>query len=149
MRIPSSRQRRRRDSGSLPVTLAIALVLLTSRPGHAEEPCRPRPDNTPPAHDNEASDWVEYDSQECLVGELIQLRDERFSFDSDQLGDVNEDFEDLVRFASPHMYSYVDRRFNVYNGPAYVDENTLGHPKASCDFRAVTSSAFCRITSVS
>ena len=63
-------------------------------------------------------DWVQLDTGEWLKGNLESLRDRKVTFDSDELGSVELDFSDIVRFQLPRGHSYRLKSRVVHRGAA-------------------------------
>ncbi len=78
----------------LPVLAACIATLLASTVTLAETPSEPwhpvAPDGLPTDFD-----WIRLPSDEWLKGEIISMYDRELEFDSDELGDLTFDFDDL------------------------------------------------------
>ena len=57
----------------------------------------------PPEPSPAAKDWVRLKSGEWLRGHIQLLRDDKLSFDSDELDDLEIDWEDVAEFRSPRI----------------------------------------------
>lgn len=63
----------------------------------------------PPVHDPTAKrerDWLLLSSGELLEGEIEYIRDEKVHFDSDELEDLDIDWDDVAGFGSPRLNTY-------------------------------------------
>jgi hypothetical protein len=79
----------------------------------------------PPEPDEEAFDWVRFDSGEWLGGDLKEMRDRRVSFDSDKFDGIAEDWDDVVEFRSSRTYTYVNADLDYFEGPGLVTKDTV------------------------
>ena len=99
------------------VLLVLMLAVLTvSASGEQEEGLAWQP--TPPTP--ETSDWIQLVSGEWLKGDLKFMREEVLEFDSDELDTLEFDWEDIVEFRSPRIYSYVFENRIVVLGTAVI-----------------------------
>ena len=60
----------------------------------------------PPEPSPTAKDWVRLKSGEWLRGHIQLLRDDKLSFDSDELDDLEIDWEDVAEFRSPRTLTF-------------------------------------------
>jgi putative salt-induced outer membrane protein YdiY len=94
----------------LPVLAACIATLLASTVTLAETPSEPwhpvAPDGLPTDFD-----WIRLPSDEWLKGEIISMYDRELEFDSDELGDLTLDFDDLkeIRTSEVVQVGFVDR----------------------------------------
>ncbi len=98
-------------------TLSAALCVMTVDVGHAQPassssskpeageqaapPSAAPKTYRPPAPNPTDFDWVRLTSGEWLKGDITLMRDDTFEFDSDELGKLTFDWEDIVELISP------------------------------------------------
>ncbi|WP_210498221.1 DUF481 domain-containing protein [Vibrio crassostreae] len=70
-------------------------------------------------------DWVQLKSGEILVGEIEELFEEELVFDSDDLGDVEIDLEDIERINSHSPQTIYLRNRGVFYGALTFDNNRV------------------------
>jgi putative salt-induced outer membrane protein YdiY len=76
--------------------------------------------------DNSGWEWVRLVSGEWLKGDINVLRDESLEFDSDELGVVTIDWEDVAELYSPRKLNYMlDDRTQVWGSLLYRDDLIL------------------------
>ncbi len=61
---------------------------------------------SPPAPDPTEKDWVRMSSGEWLKGSIEQIHDGDVKFDSDDLDDLELDWDDIVEIRSPRLHTY-------------------------------------------
>jgi putative salt-induced outer membrane protein YdiY len=123
-----------------PVTLICLITFLTcvvvlfpphTVKGQQETPAdEAKPPNTvpawkPPAPNPKDYDWIRLTSGEWLKGDIIQMRDETFEFDSDELEDLSFDWEDIEEIRSPRRYTYVFADRSALTGTAVIANDRI------------------------
>jgi len=86
----------------VPEAEARAATPLPSRPGFAPNPERWRP----PLRDDDASDWILLSSGEWIRGTMNRINDDTVYFDSEEFGDVEVDWTDVVQMRSSRIHTY-------------------------------------------
>jgi len=85
-----------------PILAALALgiaIAINIAPSSADEPWRPvAPEGLPASFD-----WIRLKSDEWLKGEIISMYDDMLEFDSDELGKLSFDFEDIREIRTAHV----------------------------------------------
>jgi hypothetical protein len=61
----------------------------------------------PPQPNPKDFDWVRLTSGEWLKGDITLMRDDKFEFDSDELGDLKLDWKDIAELHSPRRNTYL------------------------------------------
>jgi putative salt-induced outer membrane protein YdiY len=79
----------------------------------------------PPAPSPEAYDWIRLKSGEWLKGEIKRMRDEEMSFDSDELDELEIDWDDITALRSPRLHTYVFEGRRVHTGTAAMSEGRI------------------------
>jgi putative salt-induced outer membrane protein YdiY len=79
-----------------------------------------------------------------LKGDIIQMRDETFEFDSDKLEDLSFDWEDIAAIRSSRKYTYVFADRTDLTGAAVVDKDKVviavdgeEHTRARADLMSI------------
>ena len=91
----------------IPVIRRCALtcsLLILALPGLAQEPTH---GFAPPDPEPNGREWVRMSSGEWLMGDLKNLRDDDFVFDSEDLNELTLDWDDVVELRSPRVLTYV------------------------------------------
>lgn len=70
---------------------------------------------------DDTDDWMQINSGEWLRGEIQGMRDDVFTFDSEELDDQSFDWADIVSVHSPNVNRYVRNFDDVFAGPADLD----------------------------
>jgi hypothetical protein len=79
----------------------------------------------PPLPEDDDWDWIRVTSGEWLKGDLERLRRESLEFDSDELGHVTLDWEDVAELRSPRIYYYVFEGREVLRGSSRLRDGVL------------------------
>jgi hypothetical protein len=79
-------------------------------------------DFTPPVDEY---DWIELTSDEWLKGEFISLFDEELRFDSDNLGMLEIDWEDVRQFRGHGQYSISLEGFKPFESELRIDDQQV------------------------
>jgi len=66
-----------------------------------------RPSQAPPVYDRKKYDWIRLTSGEWLKGDVLSMRDDKFEFDSDEMDELEFDWEDIAELRSSRKYTYV------------------------------------------
>ncbi len=90
-------------AAAAPLVLAASLALQppTAAPPAEEPPAAP----LAPAPRTGTDDWIQLSSGEWLKGEIVDLQDDSFVFDSDELDELSFDWDDVVILWSPRNNS--------------------------------------------
>ena len=73
----------------------------------------------------DTSDWLQLDSGEWLKGEILRMRDDTIEFDSDDLGKLTVDLDDVLTVHSPNVNTFVfDKRISA-TGVAVITEDKV------------------------
>ena len=93
-----------------PASLCLALLAFAVGAG-AEEPAPTAPWRPPPFEPGKkkVKDWLLLNSGELIRGQIEYILDEEVHFDSDELDDLDIDWDDIAGFHSPRFNTY---RFN-------------------------------------
>ena len=70
-------------------------------------------------------DWIQLTSDEWLKGEFISLFDEELRFDSDNLGMLEIDWEDVRRFRGHGLFGISIEGLDLFAGELWIDDQTL------------------------
>jgi hypothetical protein len=70
-------------------------------------------------------DWIQLTSDEWLKGELISLFDEELRFDSDNLGVLEVDWEDVRRFRGHGLYGISIEGLDLFAGELRIDDQQV------------------------
>jgi putative salt-induced outer membrane protein YdiY len=95
----------------------------------AQDPKKKKPVTTPDPKafepDAKKFDWIRLKSHEWLKGEILGLRDDKFDFDSDELDELEFDWDDVaeVRSSKSHTLLLTDRK--SYTGKVRIDDGKL------------------------
>ncbi len=79
----------------------------------------------PPEPSDTGFDWVQLTSGEWLKGDFERLRKRKVSFDSDELEDLELDFEDVASFRLPRPHSYRVGDRQVYRGSGEMRDGVV------------------------
>lgn len=100
------------------------LGLLASLLLGAQATAQPAPWAPPEPSDTEF-DWIQLTSGEWLKGDFERLRKRKVSFDSDELEDLELDFEDVAAFRLPRPHSYRVGDRQVYRGSGEMRDGVV------------------------
>jgi putative salt-induced outer membrane protein YdiY len=81
--------------------------------------------NLPPGTSGDTLDWVQLNSGEWLRGEIVLMRDEVLTFDSEKLDEVRIDWGDVTALHSPRVLSVATRDGEAITGTAELRDGTL------------------------
>ncbi len=103
-------------------------VCFFAKAAHAEEvePLRPSWwDRRPPDLEDQKLDWIRFSANEWINGELLELRDNVYQFDSDYFGEKSIDAEDVAGawLGTSHIVLFEDGQ--VWIGTGWIDEQTV------------------------
>jgi putative salt-induced outer membrane protein YdiY len=70
-------------------------------------------------------DWIRLKSGEWLKGEIKELRNDKFEFDSDELDDLTFDWEDVVEVRSPRMNTCLFEGHVKATGTLLIRDNVV------------------------
>ena len=119
-----------RPSWPLATVLALAvctLAIVTARvaAAHDEVERDQHAPWEPPPPDAQDWDWIRLTSGEWLKGDLERLRERRIDFDSDELGLLELDWDDIAELRSPRNYIYAFEDREVLTGPGVVRDGVV------------------------
>ncbi len=83
------------------------------------------PAQSPPPFDRKKHDWIRLTSGEWLKGDIIVLRNDKFQFDSDEMDDLDFDWEDVAEVRSPRRYTYVFANRTSLIGTALITDKEV------------------------
>jgi hypothetical protein len=129
-------------------TLCCALALLLAAAAHAQEPAAEIPDaaQTEPPDEAESEppgtssiwtpwrpkppeprqyDWIQLVSGEWLKGDITIMRDDVMEFDSDELDDLEIDWDKVKQLRSPRVHTFVFDGRRVITGVGRVTEDEV------------------------
>ncbi len=99
------------------VLVLLVLGLVFSSKAAAQEPAS---SFVPPQLESSGRDWVKMSSGEWLMGDVKGLRDDDFSFDSEDLDDLDLDWDDVAELYSPRILTYVFEDKIVLSGKGVI-----------------------------
>jgi len=103
------------------ILLLAALILAGAlSPAAAEEDAW-----RPPEPEPGADDWIRLTSGEWLRGEINLFRDEFLLFDSEELDELEIDWDDVAEIRSPRILTYVFEGDIVYTGSAAMQDSVI------------------------
>lgn len=102
---PGSRTEVSQESGPAAADPQVEEAVLPPRDVMA--PPMMTPSQAAPAYDRKKSDWIRLTSGEWLKGDLLSMRNDKFEFDSAEMGEQSFDWEDIAEFRSSRKYTYV------------------------------------------
>jgi len=70
-------------------------------------------------------DWIELTSGEWLKGEIKSMQDDKLEFDSDNLGLLHLDWEDVRQLKSGKPQTVVTEQKDQYTGSIYINEDKV------------------------
>jgi hypothetical protein len=91
----------------------------TGSPGARTTPWAPQA----PAED--AFDWIQLESGEWLKGKLVALQDEKLEFESEELDELEFDWEDVVEVRSPQTLDLLFEDKSEASGPISISRDTV------------------------
>jgi len=83
------------------------------------------PDWEPPEPSSDKWDWIKMNSGEWLKGEIHDLNDDNFNFESDELDDLSLDWGDVAEFRSPRILTYTFEEAGVFTGTAAMKDSVI------------------------
>jgi len=90
----------------------------------APEPARPARWK-PPEPSPKSYDWIRLKSGEWLKGEIVRVRDDTLRFDSDELDELDLDWEDIPAFRSPRLHTYIFEGRRIFTGTAVMQDGRI------------------------
>ena len=109
---------------ALCVAAVFILLLAVPFPAGAQDK-----ESTPGWHphgpEKDMKDWVQLKSGEWLRGEIELFRDLKMDFDSDELDDLQLDWDDIIAFRTPREMTFVFSRDRVYTGSASMRDGMI------------------------
>jgi len=84
-----------------------------------------RPGQVPPAYDRKKYDWVRLTSGEWLKGDLLSMRNDKLQFDSDEMDELEFDWEDIAELRSSRNYTYVLNNRTTLIGTALITDKEV------------------------
>lgn len=94
-------------------------------PAPPEEPPAPSERWSPPPPDPESFDWLRLVSGEWVKGEIDLMRDETLYFDSEELDDLQIDWDDIAELRSPRVNTYLFEDRVVHTGTAVMRDGVI------------------------
>ncbi|WOO42261.1 DUF481 domain-containing protein [Rubellicoccus peritrichatus] len=91
--------------------------------GATTTPVAPMPSWKPSPEIADDDDWIELTSGEWLKGEIKYMYDEELVFDSDKLGDLSIDWDDIKQIKSPRKMSFRLNNRTTVTGHVHMEEN--------------------------
>ena len=82
-------------------------------------------DSDPPAPRSGEFDWMQFKNGEWLKGEIKDLQDDSFTFDSDKLDELSLDFDDIAGLYSPRINTLVFDDKSTVQGPFRIEGDTI------------------------
>lgn len=79
----------------------------------------------PPEPTAEADDWIRFGSGEWLRGEIKVLRDDLLEFESEELDELEIDWDDVAELRSPRVLTYTFIDIGVVAGTAVMRDSLL------------------------
>jgi putative salt-induced outer membrane protein YdiY len=79
----------------------------------------------PPAYDRRKYDWIRLTSGEWLKGDVLSMRNDKFEFDSDEMGEQTFDWDDIAELRSSRKYTYVFNNRTSLIGTALILDNEV------------------------
>jgi hypothetical protein len=79
----------------------------------------------PPEPSPESKDWIRMSSLEWLRGELHHLEDVKLEFESEELDNLNLDWDDVIEFRSPRILTYTFEDSGVIVGTALMRDSLI------------------------
>ena len=113
----------------LAVPLAMMMAVSTAAAATSQplpEPARPTAGDPPPPRPRTGDfDWIQLKNGEWLKGEIEDLQDESFSFESDELDTLQFDWDDVYTVYSPRSNTCVFEDRTSVIGKLRVDGKTV------------------------
>lgn len=91
----------------------------------ATSPPAPPKTYRPPAPNPKDFDWVRLTSGEWLKGDITLMRDDTFEFDSDELGDLKLDWEDVAELISPRRNTCLFEGHVIVTGTLLIRDGVV------------------------
>lgn len=104
------------------IVLGAALLLLTTAPaGQAQS----QESWAPPAPSDTELDWLKLNSGEWLRGEIERIDDDTVYFDSEELDDLEIDFDDVAEIRSPRTGTYRFEGRTIHTGTMAMKDGRI------------------------
>ncbi len=103
----------------------LLTAILVASAGVASAQTTPKPVWQPPEPSAKERDWIRLTSGEWLMGDLKGLQDKDLDFDSEELDDLDLDWDDVAELRSARILTYRFEDLGTFTGTATMREGVV------------------------